>query len=174
MMINERVESVFASARPPIAEDDDDLTEVVVVVEADSTLRQLLAQRLRRTGCAPVAVRSWPEAVHFIRLGTAVTLIILGPSIPLTEGCSEPAVAHIPIITLPSVDPCGALAEIFATDGYDALPAGDGQGSGEALADTPRPVDIIISSCLTTGCPIRATCTGSRGSGSCLLDARAF
>ena len=165
---------MLASVRPSITEDDDDPTEVVVVVEADSTLRQLLAQRLRRTGFAPVAARSWPEAVQFIRLGTAVTLIIVGPSLPVTEGCSEPDVAHIPIITLPSVDPCGSLAETLANYGYDALQAADGQGSGEALTDAPGPFDIVMPSCSTTGCPIRTTCTGSRGSGSCPLDAREF
>ena len=174
MITNERIESVSPRVRPSIAEDDDETTEVVVVVEADSTLRQLLAQRLRRTGLAPVAVRTWPEALHVTRLGTDVTLIILGPSLPLTEGCSEPAVAHIPIIALPSIDPCGALAETLANYGYTAPQAGDGQGAVDALTDTPWPADVIISSCSTTGCPIRTTCTGSRGSGSCLLDARAF
>src|SRR5476651_1056759 len=110
MITNERVESALPSVPMLIAEDLSEMTEAVLLVEADSTLRQLLAQRLRLAGFAPVSARTWAEALHLMQLGTAATLIFLGPSVPLTEGCSEPDIAHIPIIALPSADPCEALA----------------------------------------------------------------
>ena len=117
MITNEQVESVVAGVRPLIAEDYGEMTEVALVVEADSTLRQLLEQRLRLAGFAPVGARNWAEALHLVQLGTEVTLLFLGPSFSMTEGCSEPAVAHIPMIALPSIDPCGVLAETLANFG---------------------------------------------------------
>jgi hypothetical protein len=150
------------------------MRKVVLVVEGDSTRRQLLAQRIRLAGLTAVAARTWAEAVHFVRLGKAVMLLVLGPSFPLTEGCSERDLAEIPIVALPAIDPCGALAETLANYGYAALQAGDGEAAAAVLTGTFRPVDVVMSSCSTTGCPIRHACTSSRGSGSCRLDARAF
>ena len=77
------------------------MNDVVLVVEADRTLQKMLVQRLHVAGFAPVPTSTWEEALQLVRLGLAVDLIFLGPTIAVDEGCSEPAVAHIPLVLLP-------------------------------------------------------------------------
>jgi DNA-binding response OmpR family regulator len=85
------------------------MTDVVLVVEADSTLRKMLVERFHLAGFAPIAVSTWTEAVDLVRRGgIPFELIFLGPTVPPDEGCSERAVMHIPIVVLPC-DPWSAI-----------------------------------------------------------------
>jgi hypothetical protein len=97
------------------------MTDVVVVVESDWRLRNMIARRLHLAGYAPIGTATWTDALDLVRIGVKVTLIFLGPTIGADDGCSEPLVAHIPLVVLPP-DPWLAIDRFISDHRLPASP----------------------------------------------------
>src|SRR3981189_2904435 len=84
------------------------MSDAVLVVDSDSTLRKTVAQRLHLEGFAPVTVPTPREAFQLLSNGVPARLIILGLTIPIVDAGTfreqlrhhNPDFAEIPIIAL--------------------------------------------------------------------------
>src|SRR4051794_3250951 len=87
------------------------VTDAVLVVEVDSTLRKSVAQRLHLDGFAPITTPCAREALQLLRFGVPARLIVLGLTVPLLDAATlrqeirrRPAFAHIPVVALTGSD----------------------------------------------------------------------
>jgi DNA-binding response OmpR family regulator len=87
------------------------MTAAVLVVEDDTTLREMLEQALHREGFAPVTAPNGAEALVLLRAGIPAKVILLDLLMPVMDGWafrreqqSDARIAHIPVIVTSSVE----------------------------------------------------------------------
>jgi DNA-binding response OmpR family regulator len=87
------------------------VTPAVLVVEDDTTLRELLEQALHREGFAPITAPNGAEALLLLRAGVPARVILLDLLMPVMDGWAfrreqrnDPKLAHIPVIVTSGVD----------------------------------------------------------------------
>jgi DNA-binding response OmpR family regulator len=87
------------------------VTPAVLVIEDDTTLRELLEQALHREGFAPITAPNGAEALLLLRSGVPAKVILLDLLMPVMDGWafrreqrSDPRLANIPVIVTSGAD----------------------------------------------------------------------